>query len=69
MKNELTEKQTQIYAFVAGYIDDNGFCPTNQEVAERVGICSSAVEAHLKNIASKGWLIYNGKKFRKFQLV
>lgn len=69
MKEQLTDVQKKIYGFVAGYIDDNGYCPTYNEVAERMNMSSQAVEAHLRTISKKGWLRNNGKKFRKYSLM
>ena len=69
MKEKLTKTQEDIYAYVAGYIEDNGYSPTSQEIAMRVGSTTQMIEAHLKNIVKKGWLNYNGKKFRKMELV
>lgn len=69
MKEKLTKAQEDIYAYVAGYIQDNGYSPTSQEIAMRIGSTTQMIEAHLKNIFKKGWLSYNGKKFRKIELV
>lgn len=69
MKEKLTKTQEDIYAYVAGYIQDNGYSPTSQEIAMRIGSTTQMIEAHLKNIVKKGWLSYNGKKFRKMELV
>jgi len=68
MKEKLTPMQEKIYAFIAGYIQDEGFCPTSQEIAMRTELTTQMVESHVKNIISKGWLKVNGKKFRKLEL-
>jgi len=68
-KIPLTKKQEDLYCFVAGYIDDNGYAPTGQEIAERLGTTSQMVDQHLKNIAAKGWIKFNGKRYRKIELV
>jgi len=69
MKQELTKVQENIYAYVAGYIEDNGYCPTYMEIAERTNLSVQAVEAHLKTLVKKGWLNNNGKKYRKYSLI
>lgn len=69
MKEKLTTTQEKIYAYVAGYIDDNGYSPTYQEIAMRTDLTTQMVESHVKNIVAKGWLKYNEKKFRKLELI
>lgn len=68
-KTPLTKTQENIYAFVAGYYDDNGYAPTGQEIAEKFGTTSQVVDQHLRNIAAKGWIKFNGKRYRKIDLV
>lgn len=69
MPQKLTKTQEAIYAYIAGYITDLGFSPTYQEIAIRTGLTTQMIEAHVKNIVQAGWLRYNGKKFRKLELV
>jgi len=69
MKEKLTKIQEDVYAYIAGYIDDNGYSPTYQEIAMRTDLTTQMVESHVKNIAKKGWIRFNGKKFRKLELI
>lgn len=69
MREQLTKTQCDIYAFVAGYIYDNKFSPTYQEIADRTHISVQAVDSHVRNIARKGWIKFNGKKHRKITLI
>lgn len=66
---KLTPAQEKIYAYIAGYITDLGFSPTYQEIAIRTGLTTQMVESHVKNIAKSGWIRFNGKKFRKIELI
>ncbi len=66
---QLTEKQEKIYAYVAGYILDNSYSPTLQEIAEKIHISPQAVSMHLKSLRDKGWIEFNGKKHRSIELV
>jgi SOS-response transcriptional repressor LexA len=69
MKNqELTPKQEEVYSYIAGYITDYGYSPTYQEVAEKLNTTTQSVEAHVQNIAKKGWLVFNGQRNRKLNL-
>lgn len=75
MKEPLTKVQEKIYAYIAGYIDDNikeygkSIAPTSQEIAIATNLTTQMVESHVKNIVAKKWLAYNGKRFRKIELV
>ena len=69
MKEKLTKTQEDIYAYVAGYIEDNGYSPTYQEIAMRTESTTQMVESHVKNIAKKGWIRFNGKKHRRIELI
>lgn len=68
-KEKLTPKQENIYEYVAGYITDEGYSPTYQEIAIKTGLTTQMVEVHIKNIVKKGWLEFNGKRYRKLELV
>lgn len=68
MKEKLTSIQESIYSYIAGYIEDNGYAPTYQEMAMETGLTTQAVESHLRNLVKKNWLKFNGKKFRKVDL-
>ena len=68
-KRELTERQQDVYVAIAGYILDCGYSPTYNEVAEKTGMSSQMVEAHVRNLVTKGWIRFNGKKFRKLELI
>lgn len=69
MPEKLTPTQEKVYAYIAGYITDLGFSPTYQEIAVRTGLTTQMVEAHVKNIAKSGWIRFNGKKFRRIELI
>jgi SOS-response transcriptional repressor LexA len=65
---KLTKKQEDVYSYIAGYITDYGYSPTYQEVAEKLSMTTQSVEAHVKNLAKKGWIKFNGKRNRKIIL-
>jgi SOS-response transcriptional repressor LexA len=66
---KLTEVQQNVYAYIAGYITDEGYSPTYQEIAMKTNLTTQMVESHVKNIIRKGWIKFNGKKFRKIELI
>lgn len=57
----LTERQSQVLAFIQGFAKKNGFPPTRQDIAKHFGWASpNAAQDHLRAIARKGH-IFIGK--------
>lgn len=53
----LTRRQKQILDFLSSYIDDNGYAPSFEEIAERFSFRSLAtVHEHLTNLERKGYI-------------
>ena len=51
----LTKKQTEILAYIRGYIADNGYAPSYREIADHFGLSSPAtVHQHVKTLTEKG---------------
>jgi repressor LexA len=51
----LTKRQREILDYLAGYINDNGYAPSFEEIAEAMGYASLAtVHEHLSNLERKG---------------
>lgn len=56
-KEKLTKKQTDILAFIVGYVKERGYAPSYREVGGHFGIGSTAtVHEHVKNLERKGYL-------------
>ncbi len=55
--DKLTKKQSEILDFVVGYIQEHEYSPSYREIADHLGISSTAtVHEHIKNLESKGYL-------------
>ena len=66
----LTDRQREIYDYVAGYVDGHGYPPTVREIGEAVGLASpSTVHAHLANLERAGLLRRDPTKPRALELV
>ncbi len=51
----LTRRQKEILEVVRGFIDREGYSPSLQEIAAKMGLSSVAtVHKHLKNLEEKG---------------
>lgn len=69
VKRPLSEKQREIYAYVAGYITDQEYAPTRREISERLGISHQAITAHLREIKNKGWISFKDGGHRNIELI
>ena len=66
----LTERQQQIWNFLAEYVDRHGYPPTVREIGEHVGLASpSTVHAHLANLERAGLLRRDPTKPRALELI
>jgi repressor LexA len=66
----LTDRQRQIWDFVVGYVDRQGYPPTVREIGDAVGLASpSTVHAHLANLERAGLLRRDPTKPRALELV
>jgi Mn-dependent DtxR family transcriptional regulator len=70
MKETLSKKLKDTYAFIAGYIQDNGYSPTTQEIAIKMNVSPQMVDGYLVQLKDSGWITFDeNKRFRKVQLV
>ena len=66
----LTDRQREIYDYLARYVDDHGYPPTVREIGEAVGLASpSTVHAHLANLERAGLIKRDPTKPRAVELV
>jgi len=63
--NVLTKRQKQILDFIIGFIEENGYAPTYQEIGDYFDLSSPAtIHQHIKALEDKGYLKseYNAKR-------
>jgi repressor LexA len=66
----LTDRQREIYEYVAAYLREHGYPPTVREIGEAVGLASpSTVHAHLANLERAGYVRRDPTKPRALELV
>ena len=64
------KRQTEIYDYIVGYIQENGYAPTLREIRAVFGIKSTAtVHYHLKQMHDKGMLNIRDGESRAIQVV
>jgi repressor LexA len=57
MAMALTKRQRQVYDFIAGFVQSNGYSPSFEEIGEALGLSSLAtVHKHISNLEEKGFL-------------
>jgi SOS-response transcriptional repressor LexA len=62
---ELTEKQQQIYDYIASC----PICPTMAEVADAAGVSAPAIREHLIRMKNKGVITWDERKSRTIRIV
>lgn len=60
--DEGNEVRQRIVAFIASYIREHGFSPTDAEIAEHVGRTRQAVSQQVLLLAEQGRLVLHGKR-------
>ena len=65
----LTKRQKQVLDFIAGFIDENGYCPSYEEIAGGLGLASLAtVHKHISVLEAKNYLKRGVNQSRSLEL-
>jgi repressor LexA len=65
----LTKRQKQVLDFIATFVDDNGFCPSYDEIARGLELASLAtVHKHISVLEGKGYLKRGFNQSRSLEL-
>jgi repressor LexA len=66
----LTRRQKQLYDFISGFVEKNGYSPSYQEIGEGLGLRSLAtVHKHIGNLEQKGLLKRDANRSRSIDLL
>jgi repressor LexA len=70
MDTHLTEKQSNILAFISLWNRENGFPPSLKEISDHFNVASTnTIRCHLKAIEKKGYIHINPRKARGIQII
>ena len=65
----LTKRQKQVLDFIAGFVDENGYCPSYEEIAKGLDLASLAtVHKHISVLESKSYLKRGFNQSRSLEL-
>ena len=65
----LTKRQKQVLDFLAQFVDENGFCPSYEEIAQGLDLASLAtVHKHISVLTDKGYLKRGYNQSRSLEL-
>jgi repressor LexA len=65
----LTPRQKEVLDFIAGFVEQNGYCPSYEEIAHGLGLASLAtVHKHISALESRGYLIRTFNQSRSLEL-
>jgi repressor LexA len=57
MTMALTKRQRQVYDYISGFVEEQGYSPSLEEIAAAFGLSSVAtVHKHVKHLVDKGYL-------------
>jgi repressor LexA len=66
----LTRRQKQVYDFISGFVDKNGYSPSYEEIADGLGLSSLAtVHKHIGNLEQKELLRRDYNRSRSIDLL
>jgi repressor LexA len=65
---ELTDRQAQVWRFVAEFSEKNGWPPSMREIAAFFDIGVGAVQAHLDALKKKGFVSWSEKQSRTLKI-
>ena len=65
----LTKRQKQVLDFIANFVDDNGYCPSYEEIARGLDLASLAtVHKHISVLETKSYLKRGFNQSRSLEL-
>ena len=65
----LTKRQKQVLDFIAGFLNDNGYCPSYEEIARGLDLASLAtVHKHISVLETKNYLKRGFNQSRSIEL-
>src|SRR5215510_15489941 len=65
----LTKRQKQVLDFIAGFVDENGYCPSYEEIARGLDLASLAtVHKHISVLEAKSYLKRGFNQSRSLEL-
>ena len=65
----LTKRQKQVLDFIAGFVDENGYCPSFEEIARGLDLASLAtVHKHISVLEEKSYLKRGYNQSRSLEL-
>jgi len=68
--DDITPAQVRVYFAITDAIDEKGYPPTVQEIADRIGLASkSTVHGHLGILEEKGYIKRNAKMPRAIKVL
>ena len=66
----LTKRQKQVLDFIAGFLNENGYCPSYEEIARGLDLASLAtVHKHISVLETKSYLKRGFNQSRSIELM
>lgn len=55
-KNEISEKQSELYVYIVRHVEQYGYQPSKTEMAEHFGVTNKAIGDRILQLANKGYI-------------
>jgi repressor LexA len=65
----LTERQSDVLAFIETFMMRNGFSPSVREISEGMSVQLQAIHTHLQKLRTAGAITFEDRKARTIQVV
>lgn len=66
----ITKRQRQVYDFISGFVQENGYSPSFEEICQGMGLSSLAtVHKHISNLEKKGLLKRDYNRSRSIDIL
>lgn len=63
-----TDKEEKILVYIYGYIDDNGYSPTRQEIADKFDMQKAGADYFINQLVKKKKIIILPNKWRNIEI-
>lgn len=61
-KNDLTERQIEVWRYIVHHVEEYGYQPTQVEIGHACGVTKRAIFFHLKKLEQAGYLTMTGEE-------
>mgnify|MGYP003675308661 CR=1 FL=1 len=65
----MTQKQKKVFDFIKSFLKDNGYSPSQMEIAGALGVTQGTVRQHIKQLKDRGFIASKPGFIRSLEIV